>query len=134
MARAAVRGDASQCQSAGRLFRRTDLASCRGRSRGRDLNTARRLYRLLLVPAGVRIERPEFLAGVRTPILLGSAGNDWLVDPEAHNRAARPLPDCTHVELPGSEHEPFLERDEIRDTWFDAIDRFVIARLANQAG
>jgi protease YdgD len=50
------------------------------------LNTARRLYGLLLVPAGVRIEKPEFLAGVRTPILLGSAG-----DPRHLVRSDRPV-------------------------------------------
>jgi alpha-beta hydrolase superfamily lysophospholipase len=37
------------------------------------------------------------------------------------------------IEFPDSKHEPFLERDTIRDRWFDVIDRFVKERLANGA-
>ncbi len=77
-----------------------------------------------------RIGRRRFLAGIRTPILLGSAGRERVVAPAAHYRAARLLPDCTLVELPESKHEPFLERDAIRDEWLDRIDRFLSARLA----
>jgi len=40
------------------------------------------------------------------------------------------LPDCTLVEFPDSKHEPFLERDTIRNRWFATIDRFVSDRLA----
>jgi lysophospholipase len=81
-----------------------------------------------------RISRPEFLAELRTPILLASAGIECFVDPEAHRRAARLLPDCTLVEFPDSKHEPFLEQDAIRDRWLDAIDAFVGQRLANGGG
>ena len=80
-----------------------------------------------------RINRPEFLGDIRTPILLASAGIEAFVDPKAHRRAARLLPDCTLIDFPDSKHEPFLERDTIRDRWFDAIDRFVKERLANGA-
>jgi lysophospholipase len=80
-----------------------------------------------------RITRPEFLAGIHTPILLASAGIEVFVEPEAHRRAARYLPDCTLVEFPDSKHEPFLERDAIRDRWLDAIDRFVTERVAKRA-
>jgi lysophospholipase len=76
-----------------------------------------------------RIGKRRFLAGITTPILLGSAGHEHVVAPAAHYRAARLLPDCTLVELPESKHEPFLERDAIRNDWFDRIDRFISARL-----
>jgi lysophospholipase len=76
-----------------------------------------------------RIGRRRFLAGIKTPILLGSAGREHVVSPAAHYRAARLLPDCTLLELHDSKHEPFLERDAIRNEWFDRIDRFVIERL-----
>jgi lysophospholipase len=76
-----------------------------------------------------RIGKPSFLAAVHTPILLGSAGHEHVVSPAAHHRAARLLPDCTLVELRESKHEPFLERDAIRDVWFDRIDRFLAERL-----
>ena len=81
-----------------------------------------------------RIGKKRFLAGIRTPILLGSAGRELVVAPEAHHRAARLLPDCALVELPESKHEPFLERDAIRNAWFDHIDRFLTARLGLAAG
>jgi lysophospholipase len=76
-----------------------------------------------------RIGKRRFLARIRTPVLLGSAGREHVVAPSAHYRAARLLPDCTLVELPDSKHEPFLERDAIRDEWLDRIDRFLTERL-----
>jgi lysophospholipase len=81
-----------------------------------------------------RIDRAEFLAGIDTPILLASAGIEQFVEPEAHRRAARLLPDCTLIELPDSKHEPFLEQDAIRNRWFDAIDRFVAQQIAARSG
>jgi lysophospholipase len=74
--------------------------------------------------------KKEFLGGIDTPILLASAGIETFLRPEAHRRAAQLLPECTLVEFPDSKHEPFLERDAIRDRWFAAIDRFVEERLA----
>jgi lysophospholipase len=64
-----------------------------------------------------RIAKREFLAAIDTPILLASAGRETFVAPEAHQRAARLLPACTLVEFPDSKHEPFLERDPIRQSW-----------------
>ncbi len=77
-----------------------------------------------------QIARKKFLAAIDIPILLASAGRETFVRPEAHRRAARLLPDCTLVEFPDSKHEPFLERDAIRQSWLAAIDRFVTERLA----
>ena len=76
-----------------------------------------------------RITSAEFLGGIDIPILLASAGIESFVDPEAHRRAACLLPDCTLVELPDSKHEPFLEKDAVRDRWLDTIDRFLAERL-----
>jgi lysophospholipase len=76
-----------------------------------------------------RTAKKKFLAGIDTPILLASAGIETFLRPEAHRRAARLLPDCTLVEFRESKHEPFLERDAIRDRWFTAIDQFVAERL-----
>ena len=80
-----------------------------------------------------RISRPEFLSEIGAPILLASAGIEAFVDTAAHRLAARLLPDCTLVEFPDSKHEPFLERDPIRNRWLDAIDRFVGERVASRA-
>ena len=81
-----------------------------------------------------RMAKERFLAGIDTPILLASAGIETFLCPEAHHRAARLLPDCTLVEFPESKHEPFLERDAIRDRWFAAIDQFVAASLRRTRG
>src|SRR6516162_11751634 len=81
-----------------------------------------------------RITRPEFLGEIPTPILLASAGIETFVDPAAHRRAARLLPDCRLVEFPDSKHEPFLEKDAIRDRWLDVIGRFVEDRLVAGTG
>ena len=80
-----------------------------------------------------RIRKPEFLALIRTPILLASPGREMVVSPAAQRRAARLLPDCTLVELPDSKHDPFLERDAVRAYWFDRIERFIAERLGKTA-
>jgi lysophospholipase len=80
-----------------------------------------------------RISKPEFLAGVRTPVLLGRPGREVVVSPKAQRRAAALLPDCTLVELRESKHDPFLERDAIRDYWLACLDRFIAERLFRTA-
>jgi lysophospholipase len=76
-----------------------------------------------------RISKPEFLAAIRTPILFGRPGREMVVSPAAQRRVAGLLPNCTLVELHGSKHDPFLERDAIRDYWLDCLDRFIDQHL-----
>src|SRR6516162_6889329 len=76
-----------------------------------------------------RLAKGKLLAGIDTPILLASAGVETFLRLEAHRRAGRLLPECTLVEFPDSKHEPFLERDAVREPWFAAIDRFVAEHL-----
>jgi len=80
-----------------------------------------------------RISKPEFLAAIHTPILLGRAGREFVVSKKAQRRAARLLPNCTLVELRESKHDPFLERDAIRDYWLTRLDRFVAEHLIKTA-
>jgi lysophospholipase len=80
-----------------------------------------------------RIKKPEFLAAIKTPILMASPGREMVVSPAAQRRAARLLPDCTLVPLPGSKHDPFLEHDSVRAYWFYCIDRFIAERLSKTA-
>ena len=80
-----------------------------------------------------RISKPEFLSGIDTPILLGRAGREVVVSRKAQRRVARALPDCMLVELPESKHDPFLERDAIRDVWLSRLDRFIAARVIKTA-
>jgi lysophospholipase len=80
-----------------------------------------------------RISKPEFLAAIDTPILLGRPGREVVVSRAAQRRAARLLPNCTLVELTDSKHDPFLERDAIRDYWLACLDRFVARWVVNTA-
>jgi lysophospholipase len=74
-----------------------------------------------------RFEDGQLLSGIAAPVLIGSAGVDDFVDPEAHRRAARILPNCRHVVYPDARHELFMEGDGIRDRWLAEIDRFLCA-------
>ncbi len=80
-----------------------------------------------------RISKPEFLTAIETPILLGSPEREVVVSVAAQRRAARLLPNCTLVELPESKHDPFLERDAIRDYWLSCLHRFIAERLVKNA-
>ncbi len=72
-----------------------------------------------------RIAKPEFLATIRAPILIGQPEHELVVSGAAQRRAAMLLPNCRLVELAGSKHDPFLECDAVRDYWFDCLDRFI---------
>ena len=76
-----------------------------------------------------RMSKPDFLTGIHTPILMSRAGREVVVSPAAQRRAARLLPNCTLIELAESKHDPFLERDAIRDYWLSCLDRFIAERL-----
>jgi len=76
-----------------------------------------------------RISKPEFLSAIRTPILLGRCGREVVVSKTAQRRVASMLPNCTLIELHESKHDPFLERDAIRDYWLACLDRFIDAHL-----
>jgi lysophospholipase len=83
-----------------------------------------------------RMAEAAFLARIKTPILIGSAGVERFVDPAAHRFAASRLPHATLVDLPHSKHEPFLECDSVRDRWLAAIDDFLDHQIGkeNDAG
>jgi lysophospholipase len=72
-----------------------------------------------------KISKPEFLGAIDTPILLGRPGREVVVSRKAQRRAAALLPNCTLIELSDSKHDPFLERDAIRDYWLSCVNRFV---------
>jgi lysophospholipase len=77
-----------------------------------------------------RISKPEFLSAIHTPILLGRAGREVVVSKVAQRRAAALLPNCRLVELYESKHDPFLERDAIRDYWLACLGRFIDEQLS----
>jgi lysophospholipase len=80
-----------------------------------------------------RISKPGFLDSIGTPILMGRPGREVVVSTKAQRRAADLLPDCTLIELRESKHDPFLERDAIRDYWLSCLDQFIAERLFKTA-
>jgi len=76
-----------------------------------------------------RITAPAFLKDIATPLLIGSAAQEFFVSPAAQHRAARHLPDCRLAEFPDARHELFMEDDTVRDRWFAAIDDFIATRV-----
>lgn len=76
---------------------------------------------------------PRFLSAIKTPILMGSAGKDFLVEPAAHRRAAAWLPHCRLVTFAEAKHELFHETDAVRAQWFMAIDAFIAEHLGPEA-
>jgi lysophospholipase len=68
------------------------------------------------------------LEGVRTPILLMTAGLDRLVDNGAIRAVADRLPDAVLRDYPGARHELLREADADRLPAFDDIDAFLDRR------
>ena len=114
----------------------SDPERCRLRYSWQQANPALRLgratYSWLDAVLGLiaRIGKPEFLASIANPTLIGIAGRELVVSVKAQRRAARLLPNCTVAELPESKHQPFLERDAVRSAWLEHIDRFLAAQLS----
>lgn len=59
------------------------------------------------------------------PVLIVAAGDDRLVCSEASRQFARRIPGVAAVIIPGSLHEPLMERDEIREQFWAAFDAFL---------
>jgi len=75
------------------------------------------------------LKAEDYLRSIRTPVLMGSPKIEILVEPEAQLRAALLLPDCTLIEFPDSRHELWMERDEHRRRWLQAIDAFLAQQI-----
>jgi lysophospholipase len=73
-----------------------------------------------------RFDDPRMLAGITTPVLIGTSGVDHFVAADAHHRAASLLPHCRHGVFADAKHELFMERDAIRSRWLAEIDRFLL--------
>ncbi len=72
---------------------------------------------------------PEYLKAIKTPLLMGIAGNDTIVDKAAAERACQFLPHCIRVDVPVAQHEIWMEKDEIRTNWLARVTAFLEERL-----
>ncbi len=71
----------------------------------------------------------SYLKSIKTPVLMGIAGADTIVDKTAEERACRMLPNCTRVDIPDAKHEIWMERDELRAPWLARVSVFLEDRL-----
>ncbi|MEM1380392.1 MAG: alpha/beta hydrolase [Pseudomonadota bacterium] len=71
----------------------------------------------------------DAFAQLSVPTMIVSAGNDTVVDPTDHELIARSSPHIDVVHVPGAEHELLMERDELRDQFWDAFDAHIARHL-----
>ncbi|GGK18999.1 alpha/beta fold hydrolase [Salinarimonas ramus] len=67
------------------------------------------------------VVEPSRLAGIRVPVLIGSARQDAFTDPALHDVVARDMPEARVMRFERAQHCLFLERDDIRNAWMSAI-------------
>lgn len=75
------------------------------------------------------IKRAKFLANIKAPFLIISAGIEDSVDSTTHPYFQRKIPNCELVYFANSKHSPSNERDEIRDQVIARIDDFIARNL-----
>lgn len=75
--------------------------------------------------ASERVQDPEFIAGMRIPILLVAAGADTVVSTRAIETYARRLKSGAVLTIDGARHEVLQEADFYREQLFAAFDAFV---------
>ncbi len=65
------------------------------------------------------------LPSIDIPLLIVSAEDDRIVDNNAIAHAAAVLPQGTLLRLPEARHEILMERDDIRNRWFEGFDKLL---------
>lgn len=66
--------------------------------------------------------QPKILKGIKTPVMIGVAEKDSLVDNHATRQAAALMPHAHLVELTGSKHEILMETNSIRNHFLQAFE------------
>jgi lysophospholipase len=81
------------------------------------------------------VDRKSFADEIATPLIMFGAGKDRVVKTEAIREYVDWLPNAEYVELEDAEHEILMEKDSIRERFWNAFDTFVEKQLAgNQSG
>lgn len=71
------------------------------------------------------INRPDYLAKIATPILLGIPAEDQVIDVASQRRLAQLLPNGVSFVVPGAQHEILMETDGCRDVFWQHFDAFI---------
>ena len=66
---------------------------------------------------------------LKLPVLLLSAGADKVVDNSIQEEVAAKMPHCAFTQIPGAEHELFIESDAYRQPAMESVLRFFFAQL-----
>ncbi len=72
---------------------------------------------------------PSYARGVEVPVLLVCAGQDQRVDNRACHAFAAMAPDVTLVTISDAEHEILMERDAIRERFWESFTAFLRGHL-----
>jgi len=71
-----------------------------------------------------RLQSPEFPLRARSPALIVASGRDAVVDTAATERFVERLDLAEMIIVPGARHEIMMERDELRNQFWRALDAF----------
>lgn len=72
-----------------------------------------------------RMNEEVVLKNLNTPVLLGVAGKDHIVNNKAIDRAASLLPDARVVNLPDATHGIWQDKPAVQSAWWSAVDSFL---------
>lgn len=71
------------------------------------------------------LNNENYLKEIKIPVLMATPRADVIVDMKAQERASTLIPDCTRIDIPGAQHEIWMEKDEYRTLWLAEIDKFL---------
>lgn len=77
-----------------------------------------------------KLNEPHNLASISTPVLIGLAENDRLVNNEATKRSVKQIPSAEYKLIKDANHALWTEREKIRARWWDTVDEFVDRQVA----
>jgi len=66
-----------------------------------------------------RVNKKAFLAKIETPGLMALAGEEHIVDNAKIRLASQRLKNCELLNFPEARHEIWMEKDEVRDVFFE---------------
>ena len=78
------------------------------------------------------INQPDYISAIATPLLLGIAAGDQVIDVASQRRFAQHLPNGSSFTVDGSHHEILMETDERRAVFWQHFDRFVDEHLRRE--